>query len=135
MSEVYIAGVGMTKFGKSALSLVELFAEAAAAALEESPVQEIDALYLGAMNPEEFTGASNIAAQVVEALGISGIPAMRVETASSAGGAAPRPRASHAVAAGYSRCVLVIAAEKMTPPPTSPATRILAEVIEPQERA
>src|ERR1051326_7759727 len=134
MSEVYIAGVGMTKFGKSALSLVELFAEAAAAALEESPVQEIDALYLGAMNPEEFTGASNIAAQVVEALGISGIPAMRVETASSAGAAALHA-ACHAVAAGYYRCVLVIGAEKMTHLTTSAATRILAEVIEPQERA
>ncbi len=86
------------------------------------------------MNPEEFTGASNIAAQAVEALGISGIPALRVETASSAGAAALHT-ACHAVAAGYYRTVLVMGAEKMTHLTTSAATRILAEVIEEQERA
>jgi acetyl-CoA C-acetyltransferase len=133
MSEVYIAGVGMTKFGKSALSLIELYAEAALAALAASPIQEIDALYLGAMNPEEFTGESNIAAQVVEALGISGVPALRIETASSAGAAALHV-AAQAVASGYYRSVLVLGGEKMTHLSTSAATRILAEVIEQQER-
>jgi len=133
MFPVYIAGVGMTKFGKSALSLIELYTEAASAALAASPVQEIDALYLGAMNPEEFTGESNIAAQVVEALGISGVPALRVETASSAGAAALHA-ACHAVASGYYRSVLVLGGEKMTHLSTSAATRILAEVIEQQER-
>jgi acetyl-CoA acetyltransferase len=133
MSGIYIAGVGMTKFGKSPLSLIELYAEAASAALAASPIQEIDALYLGAMNPEEFTGDSNIAAQVVEALGISGIPALRIETASSAGAAALHA-ACHAVASGYYRSVLVLGGEKMTHLSTSAATRILAEVIDAQER-
>jgi acetyl-CoA C-acetyltransferase len=133
MSAVYIAGVGMTKFGKSSQTLVELFCEAATAALSASPVEEVDALYLGAMNPEEFTGESNIAAQVVEALGISGVPALRVETASSAGAAAVHA-ACHAVASGYYRSVLVVGGEKMTHLSTSAATRILAEVIEQQER-
>lgn len=133
MSDVYIAGAGLTKFGKSELSLIDLYAEAASAALAASPVQEIDAVYLGAMNPEEFTGESNIAAQVVEALGLSGVPALRIETASSAGAAALHV-ASHAVAAGYYRSVLVLGGEKMTHLSTSAATRILAEVIEQQER-
>ncbi len=133
MSAVYIAGVGMTKFGKSSQTLVELFCEAAMAALSASPIQEVDALYLGAMNPEEFTGESNIAAQVVEALGISGVPALRVETASSSGAAAVHA-ACHAVASGYYRSVLVVGGEKMTHLSTSAATRILAEVIEQQER-
>ncbi|HEX2386513.1 MAG TPA: beta-ketoacyl synthase N-terminal-like domain-containing protein, partial [Candidatus Binatia bacterium] len=111
----------------------ELYAQAASAALAASPIQEIDALYLGAMNPEEFTGDSNIAAQVVEALGISGIPALRIETASSAGAAAIHA-AWHAVASGYHRSVLVLGGEKMTHLSTSAATRILAEVIDAQER-
>src|SRR5437762_7361019 len=134
MSGVHIAGVGMTQFGKSPLALIELYAEAALAALAASAIQEIDAVYLGAMNPEEFTGESNIAAQVVEALGISGVPALRVETASSAGAAALHA-ACHAVAAGYYRSVLVLGGEKMTHLSTSAATRILAEVIEQQERS
>ena len=133
MAAVYVAGVGMTKFGKSSQTLVELFCEAANGALSASAVQEVDAVYIGAMNPEEFTGESNIAAQVVDALGISGLPALRVETASSAGAAALHA-ACHAVASGYYRRVLVLGGEKMTHLSTSAATRILAEVIEQQER-
>ncbi len=133
MAAVYVAGVGMTKFGKSSQTLVELFCEAATSALSASPIQEVDALYIGAMNPEEFTGESNIAAQVADALGISGLPALRVETASSAGAAALHA-ACHAVASGYYRRVLVLGGEKMTHLSTSAATRILAEVIEQQER-
>lgn len=133
MSAVYVAGVGMTKFGKSAQTLVEIFCDAAAAALSNSKIQEVDALYIGAMNPEEFTGESNIAAQVADALGVSGVPALRVETASSAGASALHA-ACHAVASGCYRSVLVIGGEKMTHLSTSAATRILAEVIERQER-
>ncbi len=133
MSAVYIAGVGMTKFGKSAQTLVDIFCDAAAAALSNSKIQEVDALYIGAMNPEEFTGESNIAAQVADALGVSGVPALRVETASSAGASALHA-ACHAVACGHYRSVLVIGGEKMTHLSTSAATRILAEVIEHQER-
>lgn len=133
MSAVYIAGVGMTKFGKSAQTLVDIFCDAAAAALSNSKIQEVDALYIGAMNPEEFTGESNIAARVADALGVSGVPAIRVETASSAGASALHA-ACHAVASGYYRSVLVVGGEKMTHLSTSAATRILAEVIERQER-
>ena len=133
MSAVYIAGVGMTHFGKSPLTLVDLFCDAATAALANSPVQEVDALYIGAMNPEEFTGESNIAAQVADSLGVSGVPALRVETASSAGASALHA-ACHAIASGYYRSILVIGGEKMTHLSTSAATRILAEVIEHQER-
>ena len=133
MGSVYLAGAGMTRFGRRTETLVELFAEAADAALSASQVQEVDALYLGAMNPEEFTGESNIAARVAEALGVSGVPALRVETASSAGAAAVHA-AWHAVASGYYNSVLVVGGEKMTHLSTSAATRILAEVIEQQER-
>jgi acetyl-CoA acetyltransferase len=123
----------MTKFGKSSQTLAELFCEAAGRALSTSTIQEIDALYIGAMNPEEFTGESNIAAQIADALGMSGLPALRVETASSAGAAALHA-AWQAVASGYYRHVLVLGGEKMTHLSTSATTRILAEVIDRQER-
>lgn len=123
----------MTRFGKNSRSLTDLFCEAALAALSDSAVQEIDALYIGAMNPEEFTGDSNIASQVANALGVIGLPALRVETASSAGAAALHI-AFHAVASGYYRHVMVLGGEKMTHLSTSATTRILAEVIDKQER-
>src|SRR3972149_3203178 len=133
MAAVYIAGVGMTKFGKSSQTLAELFCEAAISALSSSPVQEVDALYIGVMNPEEFTGDSNIASQIAESLGVIGLPAVRVETASSAGAAALHA-AWQAVASGYYRHVLVLGGEKMTHLSTSATTRILAEVIDREER-
>lgn len=123
----------MTKFGKGSQTLAELFCEAATGALSASSIQEVDALYIGVMNPEEFTGDSNIASQITDALGVSGLPALRIETASSAGAAALHA-AYQAVASGYYRHVLVLGGEKMTHLSTSATTRILAEVIDKQER-
>lgn len=132
MADVYVAAVGMTKFGKSSQTLTELFCEAATRALAAFSV-EVEALYIGVMNPEEFTGDSNIASQIADALGMTGVPALRVETASSAGAAAFHT-AFHAIASGYYRHVLVLGGEKMTHLSTSATTRILAEVIDKEER-
>ncbi|HEX9454307.1 MAG TPA: thiolase family protein [Candidatus Binatia bacterium] len=133
MNPVYISGVGMTKFGKNPRSLAEICCQAAAIALADSDPQAVDAIYIGAMNPEEFTGDSNIASQIVDALGLTGIPAIRVETASSAGAAAVFA-GFQAIASGCYRRVLVLAGEKMTHLSTSATTRILAEVIDKRER-
>ncbi|MGH7843725.1 MAG: thiolase C-terminal domain-containing protein [Candidatus Binatia bacterium] len=133
MQPVYIGGVGMTKFGKSSSSLTGLLCQAATDALASSPVDSIEAVFVGAMNSEEFTGSGNIASETVEALGFTGIPAVRVETASSAGAAAFHA-GFQAIASGHYRRVLVLGGEKMTHLSTSAATRILAEVIDKEER-
>ena len=75
MQEVYIAGIGMTKFGKDPRSLAAILSEAAEIAFGDAQVREVDALYIGAMNPEEFTGDANLASQVADARGLTGIPA------------------------------------------------------------
>lgn len=133
MIPVYIAGIGMTPFGKSSKTLVELLYEAALRALSATNVNEIEAIYVAAMNPEEFTGESNLASRVAEGLNMNGIPAVRVETASSAGAAA-FSAGFHAVASGCYRRVLVVGGEKMTHLSTSAATRIVAGVLDTQER-
>ena len=61
MGQVYIKGVGMTRFGKREESLLQLFAEAAKMAMDDARIYKFDAIYVGAMNPEEFTGSGNIA--------------------------------------------------------------------------
>ena len=68
-SEVYIAGVGMTKFGKSMASLPALMVEAASRAIGDSKIHTIDYVCIGVMNAEEFTGDSNIAALIADRLG------------------------------------------------------------------
>ncbi len=134
MREVFIDGVGMTKFGKHLdRSLTDLMVEAANRALKDSSTPEIEAIFIGAQNPEEFTGEANLATNVADKLGLAGIPAYRVETASSSG-ASVLEMAFYAVASGRYNRVLVVAGEKMCHLPTSKVTKILAEVIEEYER-
>jgi acetyl-CoA acetyltransferase len=133
MESVYVAGIGMTKFGKDPRSLAEICHDAAQTALTSSEIQEVEAIYIGVMNPEEFTGDSNIASHIADALGLTGIPAVRIETASSAGAAAIQA-GFQAVASGYYRRVLVLGGEKMTHLSTSATTRALAGVIDKEER-
>lgn len=123
----------MTKFGRDSRSLASICHDAAQQAVASSPVQEVEAIYIGVMNPEEFTGNSNIASYIVDALGLTGIPAVRIETASSAGAAALQA-GFQAVASGYYRRVLVLGGEKMTHLSTSATTRVLAGVIDREER-
>jgi acetyl-CoA C-acetyltransferase len=131
---IYIAGAGMTKFGRTDRSLPELMAEAAAKAFADARLGTIDYILIGVMNAEEFTGESNLAALIADRLGLSGVPSSRVETASSTGSAVFES-GFYAAASGYHRHVLIIAGEKMTHLPTARTTRILAEVIERNERA
>ena len=132
-TEVYVAGVGMAKFGKSALTLPQLMVDAASRAIVDARVNAIDYVFIGVMSVEEFTGESNFAALITDRLGLPGIPSARVETASSTGSAAFEA-AFHAVASGYHRNVLIVAGEKMTHLPTAQTTKILAEVIDRNER-
>ena len=132
-TDVYIAGVGMTKFGKSGQTLPELMVEAASKAFMDARVGTIDYILIGVMNAEEFTGESNVAALIADRLGLSGVPSSRVETASSTGSAVFES-GFYAAASGYHRNVLIIAGEKMTHLPTARTTRILAGVIESNER-
>jgi len=131
--DVYIAGVGMTKFGKSKEPLEKMMAEAASLALKEAQLERVDAVYTGVMNVEEFVGDSNFATLLVDTLGLVGVPSTRVETASSTGAGAFEA-AFYAVASGHMKHVLVLAGEKMTHLPTAKTTRILSEVIDRSER-
>ncbi len=131
--DVFVSGIGMTKFGKSKDSLERMMADAAALALKDAGRETIDAIYIGVMNVEEFVGDSNFATLLADTLGLAGVPSTRVETASSTG-AGVLEAAFYAVASGYLKNVLVLAGEKMTHLPTVKTTRILSEVIDRSER-
>lgn len=131
MKRVYIADAALSKFGKSKDNIVDIIREAVGNL--NFDLKDIDALFLGLMNPEGFIGVGNIASYVADKLGLSGKPAVRVETASSTG-AAVLFYAYTALASGMYKNVLVIAAEKMSHLDTPKATKLIAEVIEPYER-
>ena len=61
MTDVWIAGAGMTRFGRRDENLPDLMAEAALAALADAGIERPERLVVAAMNPEEFTGEGNYA--------------------------------------------------------------------------
>lgn len=128
---VYIKAAGLSTFSKSDDKLIYKIREAIKDM--NTDLDCVDAVYLGLMNPEAFTGVGNIASYVADKVGLSGVPSVRIETASSTG-AAVLNLAYAAIKAGVYKNVLVIAAEKMTHLSTPKVTKIISEVIEPSER-
>ena len=132
MREVFIENVSMTKFGRFDSSLRDLTTSAGAKCLEKTNMK-IDCLLVGSMNPEEFSSNSNISSLVADYLNLQGIPSMRIETASSSG-AAIFSLGCNLIASGVYNNVLLVAAEKMSGLETQKVTKILAKVIEEEER-
>jgi acetyl-CoA C-acetyltransferase len=131
--DVFIRGVGMTKFGKSDDSLEKMMAEAASLALRNAQLENVDAIYIGLMSMEKVVGESNIATLLADTIAFTGIPATHVETVSSTGAGALQA-AFYAIASGHLKNILVLAGEKMTHLPIEKTTRILFEVIDRSER-
>jgi acetyl-CoA C-acetyltransferase len=133
VKDVSIAGAGMTRFGKRPESLPDLMAEAALAALADAGLERPDAIVVAAMNPEEFTGEGNYGSLIGTYLGLSQVPAVRVETATSSGMAAVNAGFA-AIAAGLQASVLVVGGEKMTHLATPRVSEIIGRSIDPHER-
>lgn len=132
-ADVRLAGAGMTRFGKLEQGLLDLAAQAAAEALREAQAPP-DRLLVGCQAPEAFTGQGNLAVALADRLGLSGIPASRLESGPSSGAQALHA-AWMAVASGRAERVLVVGCEKMTALPNEDATRTLATLTAPEERA
>jgi acetyl-CoA C-acetyltransferase len=133
VSDVFIAGAAMTRFGARPEALEDLIAEAARGALQAAGRERPDAIVVSVMNPEEFVGEGNFAAHVSTYLGLSHTPSLRVETATSSGAAALFT-AYTAIAAGVYRSVLVVGGEKMTHLPTPRVSELIGRSIDPYER-
>ncbi len=134
--EVYIAAVGLTKVdltGKIFASIFDLFSEAYRKALQDSSIRSFDALQIGIMDSEEFENRANIATKIADRLGLTGIPSIRSETASSTGAAALH-EAYYKIACGEFDNVLVLAGERMKTVTTEVATKIMSKTVDPEER-
>ena len=126
MRQVAVVGVGMTKFGVSEKSELEMFSEAAMDALNESNLKpkDIQALFLGNAVGGLTEGQTIIASHAAAELGLQGIPATRFEGACASGTMAVRD-AFMWVASGYYDIVLAAGTERQTVSGTAFATRIM----------
>jgi acetyl-CoA C-acetyltransferase len=128
MRDVAIIGVGSTPFGRNeGIGIVELAVSACREALAESqvPREKIQALYLGNFVGERLANQGALAAVVAGRLGLTGIPATKVEGACASGGIAVR-HGVLGIAQGLYDFVLVAGAEKMTSSSTAEVTAALA---------
>jgi len=114
MRDVAIIGVGMTKWGELwDKSLRTIFTETALLAIADAGVDKIDSMVVGCMSSGLFVGQEHLASLLADSLGRTPVPAARVESACSSGGAALR-QGFIEVASGMSDIVLVGGVEKMT---------------------
>lgn len=133
MKDVWIAAAAMTCFGRLSEKLEDLMANAALLVMREADRQP-DALVVTSMNPEEFVGEGNLASRMSTYLGLSHVPGVRVETATSSGAAAIYAGFAM-IASGLRRNVLVLGGEKMTHVSTPRVSEIISRVIDPHERS
>ena len=128
MRKVAAIGVGMTKFsGKQDKTAVELFAEAAIDAINESNLKpkDIQALFMGNALSDFAEGQAQPQAFVADYIGAYNVPANRYENACASSSAAFRD-AFMWVASGFYDIVLVGGAETAAKMGTPLATRTFA---------
>ena len=114
MREVAIVGAGMTRFGELwGSSLRDMFVEAASGALKDAGADHVDAIYVGNMSGGQFVGQEHLAPLMADHLGVTGVAAVRAESACASGGVALR-LAFMDVASGMSDVALAVGIEKMT---------------------
>jgi len=116
MQNVYIAGTGMTRFGKFLdRGLKSLAAEAISAALADASIEssQLEAAYMGNAAAGVMTGQVLIPGQVVlRGMGIGGIPVVNVENACATSATAFQ-QAVQMIALGAYDVVLVAGFEKL----------------------
>ncbi|MEW6071544.1 MAG: thiolase domain-containing protein [Planctomycetota bacterium] len=113
MRDVAIVAAGMTRFGELwESSLRTLWADAARECLKHARVDRVDSIVIGNMSAGQFVGQEHLGPLMADEIGMTGVPAMRVESACASGGAALRA-AYFEVASGASDLVLASGVEKM----------------------
>jgi len=127
---VAMVGAGMSKFGafpdKNGRDLfVEAYKEMTHSVDKSLDPSAIESFYLGNFSSDLFEHQGHTAPLLADAIGLTPIPAIRVENACASGATALR-QGVMAIASGMYDVVLVGGAEKMTNLPTSEVTDTLA---------
>lgn len=129
---VYLAGTGMTTFGRHPdSSAVELAVQAGKAALEDAGLEpsDVETLYVGNFLGQSLHHQGVLASLVARGLGLPFVPATAVEGACASAGIALR----HAVMScrtGDAGVALAIGTEQLTSSPVPEVTRGLAEAMD-----
>lgn len=113
MRNAAIIGVGCSRIGELwSKSIKDLLTESALKAMDEARVNKVDSVYVANAASNLLQGQGNLGAFTLDALGLSDIPAVRIEAACASGGLAVY-NAVKDVRSGAANTVLVLGVEKM----------------------
>ncbi len=113
MRDVSVIGIGQVPVGDLWEKPIYILAvEAMLAAIHDSKVEQIDAVYVGNMLSSTLAGQDLLASLTADQVGLTGVEAVKVEAACSSGGVAFR-EGYLAVASGLVNFALVCGVEKM----------------------
>lgn len=119
MNNVYIAGVGMTPFGKhTGIGVYELIAQAVNAAVKDAgaELRDIESVYYGTLTHGMLQGQYCVPGPIaMRRMGLQDIPIFTVENACASGSSALH-LAAQALRAGSCEIALAVGAEKMNIP-------------------
>jgi len=133
MRKVAIIGAGMTRFGRSEATLVDLLSQASLAALGAASLGErrVDAVYVANMGAARLNRQTAVASALVDALQLFPAMAESVENGPASGASAFK-NGYQAVASGMADVVLVTGGERMRAVNNLEATDFVASLSHPQ---
>ncbi|RSZ63935.1 thiolase domain-containing protein [Corynebacterium hylobatis] len=132
MRDVFVAGIGETPMGRyPERGLHAMIEEAGSQAIREAGIDpaRIGAAYIGNFAGQSLTGQAHLGPLMAETLGITDVPALRVEGACASGGLALF-QAVQAIRHGIHDVVLVGGVEKMTHQTTAVVTEALTSAMD-----
>ena len=132
MTELFLAGTGMTPFGQHPdRTLLNLAADAGTAALADAGVEasDVDALYLGNFLGQSLQHQGVLASLVAQRLGLGNVPTTAVEGACASAGIALR-HGFMTCRAGEARTALCVGAEVLSHADVAEVTAGLAEAMD-----
>lgn len=130
MRDVYVAGLGITTFGRLEYPLVEIAAYPAMQAMRDAGITEVEHVYVANMGSARIAHQTGLGSAVVDSLSLTPAGAESIENGPASGASAVK-QGFLAVAAGMADVVLVTGAERMREVDNLTATDFIATLTHP----
>ncbi|NCC52657.1 MAG: acetyl-CoA acetyltransferase [Spartobacteria bacterium] len=130
MREVYVAGIGITSFGRLEYPLSEIAAYPGMLALKDAGLKAVDHLYVANMGGGRVNHQTALASAVIDTLSLTPAGAETIENGPASGASAIKT-GFMAVASGVHDVVMVIGAERMREVNNLEATDFIATLTHP----
>jgi acetyl-CoA C-acetyltransferase len=130
MRDVFVAGVGITTFGRLEYPLAEIAAYPAMMAMKDAGVTEVEQVYVANMGGGRLNHQTGLASAVADTLSLTPVGAETIENGPASGASAIK-QGFLAVASGVFDVVLVTGAERMREVNNLDATDFIATLTHP----